>query len=243
MNRLAIFVLVGLASVPRAAESPAERSFDLYSWRCEPDWCYALVASATPRPNEEEVLSRPAPLRGEAFLAELARLPRGAGLRWLVPFTDTRQAYPPKDTVALIRRASAERELRFYGPEGPLEEVTSDATARRAGWGERVYYLDHRWVALPDFEIRYLRTDSRGSQPPYAVFSQFEVRRGERRQTIETDPNFGAWTPTRFELEGKAYVLEVDLSDVLRTGSNHGDLYAWPAAQYAERLDKVYGRR
>ncbi len=97
------------------------------------------------------------------------------------------------------------------------------------------------WVALPDFEIRYLRTASQGDRPPYAVFEEFEIRRGERRQTIKTDPNFGAWTATRFDFAGKSYVLEVDYSEVLRTGSNHGDLYAWTAEEYRRRQRRLYG--
>jgi len=214
---------------------------DLSSWQCDSEWCFSLLAHQEPRLTAEEVVARPGTLRGiEAVVAEIAKLPAGTRLDWSLPPFDKRLIYPPQETTAQIRRACLARDFFFYGPEGPLEEAASSPSpARKGKYGEAIYYLDHKVVALPDFTIRYLRRGVLGEKPPQAHYQEFEVASGGAVQTIRTDPNFGAWTPTRIEVGGKKYVLEVDISENLHTKWTNGDLYAWTAAEYERRRPKL----
>lgn len=222
---------------------PIEPELSLHSWPCD-GWCFVLLPRREPRPTEAEILAHPEPLRGlESVLRALALVPSATAFQWHVPFFETRQAYPPKPDVARLRRACLDRGLHFYGPEGPLEEAEGYAApSRRVGWGERLYYLDHKLVALPELELRYLERGALGERPPHAIYDEFEVSWSGGSMKVRTDPNFGAWTPTRIEVGGRRYVLEVGTSEVLGAKSSYGDLWAWPAEEHQKRLEALYGK-
>ncbi len=241
---LALALALAAASASGAPQRSGKpgKPLALYSWSCGTEWCYALLPKVDPPRSEDEVFAHPGKLIGvEAALAAIAAVPAGTAVEWIVPFVETRLAYPPD--LNRVRRACMDRALLFYGPEGPLAEAAGfPSPARKVKYGERLYFLDHKVVALPDFTIRYLGSGALGDQPPHAHYQEFEVEHGGSKQTVRTDPNFGAWTPTYFELGGRRYVLEVDVSDVLRTRSRYGDLWAWTRDEYERRLQKLYGR-
>jgi hypothetical protein len=247
--RLALLAAVAFAAAPAPARAaaaaedrPAPRGVALSSWRCEAGFCFAFQPRAERRP-EAEILADPGALRStEEVIAAIGRLPPGEPLEWYVPFFETKMAWPPAETVASIRRAAMARGVHFYGPDGPVEEAEGfPVPARKAAYGKPTYYLDHKWVELPDFRFRYLGTGALGESPPHAIYQEFEVARGETVQKVRTDPNFGNWTATDFDFAGKSYVFEVGTSEILRTGWSNGDLWAWTAKEYRKRLAALYG--
>lgn len=244
---LTIFLSLALAGTPALggprSSGKAPQAQALYSWACGTESCFALLPQVEPRRTEDQIFDTPGTLTGvDAVVAAVAKLPAGTPLDWIVPFMDTRLAYPYPGDVARVRRACMDQGVLFYGPEGPLAEAADfPSPARSVKYGERLYYLDHKVVALPDFTIRYLGSGALGERPPHAHYQEFEVGHAGTVKTIRTDPNFGAWTPTYFELGGREYVFEVDISDLLRTGSNHGDLWAWTRDEHERRQQKLYG--
>jgi hypothetical protein len=106
-------------------------------------------------------------------------------------------------------------------------------------YGEKVSYTDGKEIKYPDFIVKFGGTREKGYPKPDSstklVFYDFQVTKGDKKQTVSWSSGTGDIAPAFFYVEGVDYVFEMQQSDVL--GSlGEGNIVIWKRTDFETAL-------
>ena len=111
--------------------------------------------------------------------------------------------------------------------------ANTGCSASRPAYGKWERFSGDTSLMLPDFELFYMgtRPDKHirfGDTLRWGIIYNFEARRGDERVPFTWSPGLGDIGPTIFEIGGKKYFLEMQMSDFLSEPAPDEAVAIWP---------------
>lgn len=107
-------------------------------------------------------------------------------------------------------------------------------------YGEKVNYSNGKEIKYPDFTVKFSGTHEKGFPLPDSatkmVFYDFQVTKGDKKQTVSWSSGTGDIAPSFFYVDGVDYVLEMKQSDVIKESLGEGNIVIWKRADYESAL-------
>src|SRR5215213_4961536 len=110
-------------------------------------------------------------------------------------------------------------------------------------YGTKVSYSSGKELIFPDFTIKFVgKREEKISNdwlfPQKMTFYDFEVAKGETRQTLSWSSGMGDIGPQFFAINGAEYVLELRKSDIIKGSLGNDILVIWKKADYLDSLNR-----
>lgn len=110
-------------------------------------------------------------------------------------------------------------------------------------YGQKVSYASGKELIFPDFTMKFVgKREAKISNdwmfPQKMTFYDFEVAKGETRQTLSWSSGTGDIGPTFFTINGAEYILELRQSDIIKGSLGNDILVIWKKADYLDALNQ-----
>jgi hypothetical protein len=121
------------------------------------------------------------------------------------------------------------------------ETPTEDIQIKK--YGEKVSYSSGKEFVFPDFTLKFVgkREEKISNDWLFTqkmTFYDFEVAKGETRQTISWSSGMGDIEPAFFTVKDTEYVLELRKSDVIKGSLGNDILVIWKKSDYLDVLSR-----
>lgn len=121
-----------------------------------------------------------------------------------------------------------------------LISLSACNTMSTANYGKPVRYKKDVDIEFPDFKLTYQgerKQDVPVFGPGYFLYYDFKIENENESKTVSWSSGTGEIGPSAFEFNGKQYLLEMKMSDIL--GKLNGNrIVIWEQQQYADKLEK-----